>query len=173
MRTLVLDSTFFPVKVVGWQKAMILLLTGRAEVVTEYGDKTIRSVSQSFNLPKILRLYNRHRAKRNVKFSRINVYYRDNFQCQYCACRPPADKLTFDHVLPASRGGKTSWENVVTSCAECNHKKANRTPKEAGIRLLKSPIMPKWSPQLCLKLKDTDPDEWYQWFPNMRPKIAS
>ena len=77
MRTLVLDSTYFPVKIVGWQKAMILILTGRAEIVTEYEDNFIRTVSQSFQLPKILRLNNKHKAQRKVKFTRLNVFWRD------------------------------------------------------------------------------------------------
>lgn len=165
MRTLLLDSTFFPVRVISWQKAIILLITGRAEVVDVYEDKQIRSVSQSFTLPKILRLYNKHKSKRNVKFSRNNVYLRDNYKCQYCYQKFPASNLTFDHVMPASRGGETSWKNVVTCCVSCNTKKAAKTPQEAGMKLYKKPVMPDWSPQLCLKLKTNDPLEWTDWFP--------
>jgi 5-methylcytosine-specific restriction endonuclease McrA len=171
MRTLLLDSTFFPVRVISWQKAIILLVTGRAEVVDEYEDKQIRSVSQSFTLPRILRLYNKHKSKRNVKFCRTNVYFRDLHKCQYCCQQFKASDLTFDHVVPQSKGGATSWENVVTCCVACNTTKAAKTPREAGMKLMKKPVMPDWSPQLCLKLKTNDPMEWTLWFPNLK-KVA-
>ncbi len=165
MRTLILDSTYFPVKIVGWQKAMILLLTGRAEVVTEYENLKVRSVTQSYNLPKILRLIARHRGEKTVRFGRLNVYLRDNFQCQYCSEQFPPNLLTFDHVIPVSRQGRTTWENVVTCCSDCNRKKGNKLPQEAGMRLLRSPKRPNWSPELCLRIKDDDPVEWLQWIP--------
>ena len=163
MRTLVLDSTYFPVRIVNWQKAMILLLTGRAEMVTEYNDRRIMGVSNSFSLPKILRLYARHKSDRKVKFSRHNVFWRDSFKCQYCYKIHSGTQLTIDHVLPQSRGGKTTWENVVSACAPCNTKKGNKLPHEANMKLYKKPAQPKWSPQICLRLKKDDPEEWYQW----------
>ncbi|MBC99542.1 MAG: HNH endonuclease [Halobacteriovoraceae bacterium] len=164
MRTLVLDSTYFPVRIVSWQRAMILFLSGRAEMVTEYSDRKIQGVSQSFTLPKILRLHARHKSDRKVRFSRHNVFWRDAFQCQYCKKKELPSKLTLDHVLPQSRGGKTTWENIVSCCSPCNTKKANRLPHEAGMKLLKRPKIPKWSPQLYLRLKNDDPEEWNQWF---------
>jgi 5-methylcytosine-specific restriction endonuclease McrA len=165
MRTLVLDSTYFPVKIVSWQKAMILLFTGRAEVVTEYADLKVRSVSQSFNLPKILRLVARHRGDKTVRFGRANVYLRDNHQCQYCADHFPTNLLTFDHVIPISRQGRTSWENVVTCCGDCNRRKGNKLPHEVGMHLLRPPRRPNWSPELCLRIKEDDPAEWFEWLP--------
>jgi 5-methylcytosine-specific restriction endonuclease McrA len=168
MRTLVLDSTYFPVKIVGWQKAMILMLTGRAEIVTEYEDNIIRSVSESFQLPKILRLNNKHKAQKKVKFTRLNVFWRDAFKCQYCLTQLPGEKLTFDHVVPSSKGGPTSWENVVTCCPGCNTKKSDKSLKRSGMKLYKKPIRPDWSPQLCLRLKIDDPDEWFDWLPGSR-----
>ena len=164
MRTLVLDSTYFPVRIVNWQKAMILLFTGRAEMVTDYPDRKIMGVSNSFSLPKILRLYNRHKSDKKVRFSRHNVFWRDSFQCQYCSKRYKASTLTIDHVLPQSRGGKTTWENVVSACSPCNTKKGNKLPHEANMKLLVKPSESKWSPQVCLRLKKDDPQEWYQWF---------
>ncbi len=164
MRTLVLDSTYYPVRIVNWQKAMILLFTDRAEIVTEYQDRRIAGVTNSFTLPKILRLYSRHKSEKKVRFSRQNLFWRDAFKCQYCLEIHSASLLTIDHVLPQSRGGKTSWENVVSACAPCNTKKGNKLPHEANMRLLKKPEQPKWSPQICLRLKEDDPEEWYQWF---------
>ncbi len=169
MRTLILDNTYFPIKIVNWQKAMVLLLTGRAEIVTEYIDRKVQGVSQSFTLPKILRLYNRHKAEKRVRFSRYNIFWRDSFQCQYCRAKLPGSKLTLDHVLPQSRGGKSNWENLVTCCSACNVKKGDKTPEEAHMKLLKKPKQPSWSPQLCLRLKKNDPQDWYDWFPNLTP----
>tara|TARA_R110002072_G_scaffold64203_9_gene159994 strand:+ start:42071 stop:42583 length:513 start_codon:yes stop_codon:yes gene_type:complete len=165
MRTLVLDNTYFPVRIVNWQKAMILLFTGRAEVLTEYEGQKVRSTSQSFALPKTLRLFNRHRTSHRVKFSRQNVFWRDNFQCQYCFIKLPASKLTIDHVIPQSKSGPTTWDNVVACCAGCNVKKGSMLPKEADMILKIPPRVPKWSPQLCLRVKKEDPLDWNNWFP--------
>lgn len=167
MRTLLLDSTFFPVRVVGWQKAMILLLSGRAEVVDEYSEIPIRSISQSFNLPKVLRLFNRHKSEKKVRFTRQNVFWRDAWTCQYCAVRFPAKELTFDHVIPRAKNGETSWENVVTACRACNIKKAAKTLQEANMKLIKPAQKPRWTPVICLRLKEDDPEEWTQWFPSL------
>lgn len=169
MRTLLLDNTYFPVKIVGWQKAMILLLTGRAEVVLDYQNRSIRSVDNVFALPMILKLNRRHQSSKNVRFSRMNVFLRDKCRCQYCAVGLPVKELTFDHIIPQSKGGATNWENIVTCCQSCNTKKGARTPKEAGMRLLKAPRRPNWSANLCLKLKEGDPEEWYDWIPGNRP----
>lgn len=143
---------------------MILFLSGRAEMVTEYQEKKIQGVGSSFSLPKILRLHAKHRSDKKVRFSRHNVFWRDKFHCQYCFRHQPLNRLTIDHVLPQSRGGKTSWENVVSACAPCNTKKGNKLPHEANMKLKNRPLKPNWSPQLYLRLKKDDPEEWYQWF---------
>ncbi len=147
---------------------MILLLTGRAELVDEYENQKIRSVNESFSLPRILRLYSRHRSSKDVRFTRQNVFWRDQFQCQYCAEQLPGTKLTFDHVLPSSRGGGTNWENIVSCCHDCNTRKGNKTPKEAGMKLVKKPARPRWTPELCLRLKDNDPEQWFTWMPGKK-----
>ncbi len=151
---------------------MILLLTGRAEVVTEYSDKIINSVTQSFFLPKILRLNNRHKSSHQVIFSRLNVYHRDDFTCQYCKIKYPVNNLTFDHVIPQSKGGTTSWDNIVTCCKICNCKKGDKSVYEFGKELHKIPKTPKWSPELCLRLKEDDPVEWWHWMPNFQKESA-
>lgn len=168
MRTLLLDSTFFPIRVVNWQKAMILLLTGRAELVDEYENQTIKSVTQNFNLPRILRLYNRHKSSHTVRFTRQNVFWRDAFRCQYCGGRFSGSDLTFDHVIPSSRGGGTNWVNIVSACHDCNTRKGNKTPEEANMPLLQKPRQPGWTPEVCLRLKDDDPDEWRFWLPQSK-----
>jgi 5-methylcytosine-specific restriction endonuclease McrA len=171
MRTLLLDCNYFPVKIISWQKAMVLFLSNRAELVDAYDDKLIRTVSKSFKLPKVLRLFQPHKLCRNVKFTRMNVFYRDNFQCQYCSIKLPANELTFDHVTPVSQNGKTNWDNVVTCCRDCNTKKGSKTLLDANMRLLKVPKKPRWSPELCLRLLDNDPIEWWDFFPEK--KLAS
>ena len=94
-----------------------------------------------------------------VKFSRRNVFLRDRYTCQYCAVGYTPKELTIDHVVPRSRGGPNSWTNCVTSCEDCNTKKANRTPQECGLTLLKEPRMPKWTP-IAGMLPVTRPDSW-------------
>ena len=150
---------------------MILLLTERAEMVDEYEDKIIRSVSSSYKLPKVLRLFQTHKLSRNVKFTRMNVFFRDYFQCQYCSIKLPATELTFDHVIPISKLGATNWENVVTCCKSCNSEKGSKSLKAANMKLLRIPKKPRWSPELCLRLLENDPIEWWNFFP--KTKIAS
>jgi 5-methylcytosine-specific restriction endonuclease McrA len=168
MRTLLLDSAFFPVKVINWQKAMILFITGRAEVIDEYLNIDIRSINESFKLPKILRLFSRHKGNKIVRFTRYNVFWRDNFRCQYCRKKFVIGQLTFDHLIPQSRGGDTSWDNIVTACHKCNTKKGAKTLKESGMKLAKQPKRPRWTPELCLKLQQDDPDEWFDWLPRIK-----
>ncbi|MCB9063058.1 MAG: HNH endonuclease [Halobacteriovoraceae bacterium] len=165
MRTLLLDNSFFPIKVISWQKAMILLLTSRAEIVDEYSDFTVRSPRKHFNVPKILRLYSKHQGPKKIKFNRLNVYLRDDFSCQYCTLKFDYNDLTFDHVLPQSRGGKTSWINIVTCCKLCNLRKGNKTPREANMKLKRLPHEPQWSARLVIKMLDDDPEEWFYWLP--------
>ena len=172
MRTLLLDSSFSPVEVIDWKRAIILLLTGRAEAIDNYDDINIRSPNESFRLPKTLRLFNIHRSSRTVKFSRFNILFRDHFECQYCGKHGNAKELTIDHVIPVSRGGDNSWENVVTACGPCNSKKGNKLLKEMGVKLKIEPARPRWTPQVIIKLKENDPLEWLDWIPH-KLKIAA
>ena len=172
MRTLLLDSTYFPVRVINWQKAMILLLTGRAEVVDEYDSIPIRSITKSFKLPRVLRLFSRHKSKFEMRFTRQNVYWRDGHTCQYCAKKFGQVDLTFDHVLPRSKGGPTSWENVVTACQSCNNKKGDKLLKETNMKLLKKAKRPSWTASVCLHLKENDPEEWQDWVGGLKRQEA-
>jgi len=110
------------------------------------GDPFIRTVRMRVRMPEVivLRSYDGLPA-RSVPFGRRNLYRRDAYTCQYCGRRPGAADLTIDHVLPRSRGGKTSWENCVLACVDCNKRKANRPPEEAGMRLQRPPATPQWS----------------------------
>lgn len=97
--------------------------------------------------------------RREVSFSRRNLYRRDGYSCQYCGRRRPPDELSIDHVMPRSRGGKTSWENCVLACVRCNTKKANKTLRESGFMLLRAPSKPTWSP-LLESIPQAHPPSW-------------
>lgn len=161
MRTLLLDCNYFPVKIIHWQKAIVLLIAERAEVIEEYQDIKIRSISKSITLPKILKLYKTHKLSFNVKFTRTNVFLRDAFSCQYCGIKQNEKELTFDHVIPVSREGKTTWDNVVTCCKKCNSKKGPHLLHQTNMKLIKPPKKPHWSPDFCFRLEEHDPQEWY------------
>jgi 5-methylcytosine-specific restriction endonuclease McrA len=107
-------------------------------------------------------------VKRGVKFSRINVFTRDGFRCQYCSKQFGMRDLNYDHVRPRHLGGRTVWDNIVTSCYPCNSKKANRTPEQAGMKLRKQPVKPKSLPMVCPKF---DPKgilpSWIPYFGSM------
>ncbi len=97
--------------------------------------------------------------RREVSFSRRNLYRRDGYSCQYCGRRRPLDELSIDHVMPRSRGGKTTWENCVLACVRCNTKKANKTLRESGFQLLRAPGKPTWSP-LLESIPQAHPPSW-------------
>lgn len=151
--TLLLNSTYEPMKVISWKKAISLWWNSKVEIVEEYSDYDLKSVSFTMKCPAVVRLLSYVKGSKTcVKFSRLNVFSRDNFACQYCGVQPGTSRLTYDHVLPKSRGGKTTWENIVTACVPCNNKKDDRTPAEAKMRLRKSPVKPKERPYVSLTL---------------------
>lgn len=162
-KALLLDSSYYPIQILDWRKAMVLFFTGRAEVVEHHEKIKIRSTSDQFKLPKVMRLFCSFKRLSRVKFNRANVFMRDKYRCQYCGGKFTREELTFDHVLPKSRGGRTSWENIVTSCHACNNKKADRTPEECGFSLLKKPLEPKWNALMGLKLSRSEAMLWSTW----------
>ena len=146
MRTLVLNAGYEPVQLVSWQKALCLVLSQKAEVVSQYG-AVVRSVSQEFPLPSVVRLVRYVRAMSRialVRCTRRNVLQRDHYQCQYCGVKCRQQSITLDHVVPRSKGGKTVWTNVVAACHNCNRKKGNRSPERACLKLLREPRRPSW-----------------------------
>ena len=163
MKALLLDSSYYPVEMIDWKKAMILFFTGRAEVVEHHTGLRINSPNESYKLPKVMRLFGKFKNFSKIHFNRNNLFYRDKHTCQYCAQKFKACDLTFDHVLPKSRGGETSWTNIVSCCDKCNSKKANRTPKEWGVRLLNKPIEPKWTPMMAFRLSKNELSLFSSW----------
>ena len=159
--TLLLNSTFEPLKVITWKKAVIMVMLEKVEVIQEY-ERFIRGVSFALRLPAVIRL-NRFIKRRApiVKFSRQNLYVRDRRRCQYCGTPFEHKYLTYDHVIPRSKGGQTEWTNVVTCCLACNLRKGGRTPEEAGMSLIRKPRVPVWIPLLTMSLGiDETPAPW-------------
>lgn len=161
MQTLMLDQGYAPLKVIPWQRAIRLLTLGKVEVVEEY-DSEVRTTFLAIKVPAVVRLLRAfRRPKKPVKFSRVNIYGRDGYRCQYCGDKRPMDDLTYDHVLPRSRGGRTTWTNIVTCCSPCNLKKADRTPAEAGMKLLREPKQPIEAPVVMVAIsRESAPAAW-------------
>jgi 5-methylcytosine-specific restriction endonuclease McrA len=160
-RTLLLNATFEPLAIVPWKKAVTLLFLEKVEVVKEY-DKEIRSVSSRVRLPSVVKL---RRFVRNghvtVRFSRKNIFLRDDYTCQYCGKRFEPKHLTCDHIVPRSRGGVTEWTNIVTSCFRCNFTKGDRLPEEVEMVPLRKPTRPSGFYVLLLNLGiKTLPEYW-------------
>lgn len=160
-QTLLLNQGFEPIKVISWQRAITLLFLGKVEVLEEY-DHNIRSVTMIIKIPAVVRLLRAFRRHaRPVKFSRVNIYARDGHRCQYCGVKCSTNDLTYDHVIPRSKGGLTNWENIVSACYACNREKANRTPAEARMKLLALPVRPTWMPAVQIRVSTHSvPDAW-------------
>jgi len=141
---LLLNVSYEPLRVIGWQRAMTLILLDKAEIV-EARDCLVRSAHETFVLPSVAKLTSMARWRRqHMKFSRTNVFRRDEFTCQYCYKRHSPKDLSLDHIHPRSKGGRTTWRNIVTACKRCNQTKEDRTPRQAGMRLLREPFAPRW-----------------------------
>ena len=130
--------SYFPLSLWSWQESLKAVFLDRVSVVSEY-DVVARSPSQEFRLPSVIALKEYIPMNRQPAFTRFNVFLRDKFECQYCGDR---NDLTFDHVLPRSKGGLTTWDNVVAACAPCNLRKANRLPREIGMHPIQKPYQP-------------------------------
>ena len=184
---LVLNRSFCAVRVVSVRRALILLCRQIAEIVniedknwqsydlTSWRDLSdmhrqfesrssfdwIKGVSYDLIVPRIVRLLSYDKLPRNiVKFNRRNIFARDNNRCQYCGKKFPHSELSLDHILPRSRGGLANWENIVCSCLKCNVKKANRTPTEAGMKLINKPVKPTKNPAVTLSLSRKKYSSW-------------
>lgn len=165
---LVLDVGMRPLRVESWQRAICDLFLGKVEVVEwkyQAKDRTIQGASGQWPMPSIVRVLSQFKIDRvRVKFSRLNIYTRDKFTCQFCGRRflsRDLKELTLDHVMPRSRGGKTTWENTVAACVDCNMRKADRTPAEARMPLLHVPKKPAYLPAMSVKMDTRNlPDEW-------------
>ena len=190
-RILVLNRLWQPVNIVGVKRGFSLLCQDYAQVIhtsegtfeiLDFGNwvifseeypptnpsDSIQTVRLSLRIPKVLllRIYDRLPIH-EMKFNRQNLFERDGFRCQYCTRAFLSKDLNLDHVIPRDRGGKTSWENVVTSCIRCNSRKGNRLPHEAGMRLVRRPQRPRWRPFVSSLAEDRCDDSWIQ-FMNLK-----
>lgn len=182
-QVLVLNRCWQAVNVVGVKRAFSLLIQGHADVIhQEAGDfqlydfdqwldssetskdnnrDYIHTVSHFIRMPRviILKFFDRLPIK-EIKFHRKNIFDRDHSRCQYCGNNFKESELNLDHVIPRHHGGRTSWENVVTSCIRCNSRKANRLPHEAGMKLIRKPTKPKWRPFVSLEENKNQDRSW-------------
>lgn len=133
--------SYFPLSLWSWQDAVKAVFLRRVVVVSEY-ERSVRSPSREIRLPSVIVLKEYVPVARRPAFTRFNVFLRDRFSCQYCGGAFAADRLTFDHVTPRVRGGRTEWTNVVTACEPCNLRKGHRMPRESGIFPLRTPYQP-------------------------------
>ena len=174
---LVLNRFFIPVSVTSLKRAFILLYGGAAKAVAEdyetydfnswadvavaKEEDCIKTVTQIIKAPRVIILL-RYEGyfKKQPKFNRINIFRRDNSDCQYCGKRFPKQELTIDHVIPKSQGGKSVWDNVVCCCGKCNRKKGGKTPEQANMKLLNKPVKPKWGPFSNVFIKAVRYKEW-------------
>jgi 5-methylcytosine-specific restriction endonuclease McrA len=174
---LVLNSLYQAVQVTGVRRAFRLFYSGRARAVTpdfssydfenwcdlppRAGDDVIRTPTRTIRIPRVIQLIQYDRLpSREVRFTRRNIFYRDKNRCQYCGGVFRQRDLNLDHVVPLSRGGKSTWDNVVCACVPCNTRKGDRSPSDAGMRLVRRPKKPAGHPMLRATWIGPCPEEW-------------
>ena len=159
LRALVLNLDYTPITVCTVQRAFLLVFLRKAELIKANSANKLHTVSTSYPLPAVIKL-NRYVnvPYKGVVLSRENVFKRDGFKCQYCGTEK---ELTIDHLIPKAKGGKTSWNNLVTACKSCNSKKGNYSPEEAGLRLAFKPYRPSY----IMYLKDLSGNNYEDWKP--------
>lgn len=165
-RVLVLNQDYSPVMVCSVQRAFLLTYLNKTEVIAPALGKKIRSVSATFPMPAVIRLLHYVRIPyKGVNLTRLNVFKRDGFECQYCGAKK---ELTLDHVLPKARGGKSTWKNLVTACKRCNTKKGNYLPEEANMELGVKP----YKPSYIIFLRDFSGYTCDEWRPFLNAKAS-
>ena len=139
--------SYFPLSLWSWQEAVKAIFMDRVAVVSHY-DRMIRSPGHKMQLPSVVALKEYVPQDRRPPFTRFNLFLRDRFTCQYCSKSLPTHDLTFDHVVPRSKGGRTSWTNIVTACTQCNLRKGNRLPHDCQMHPTVKPEVPsRWQLQ--------------------------
>ncbi len=187
--TLVLNRSWRPVHVTTVRRALCMLFRDAARVVAPEtlstftfdewleqpladDDLILRSPSVRLAAPEVILLVRYDRVPcHEAPFTRRNLFLRDDFTCQYCGRRTATDRLSVDHIMPRSRGGTTTWENCVLACVACNARKADRSLKESGLRLLRPPVRPRWTPYLNLRPSQRM-DSWSRFSPEHHRRSA-
>ncbi len=180
-QVLVLNRSYIPINVITVRRAFVLLYQGMVRAVDREFEtfdfkswselsiathhETVGLINRLIRVPRVVLLTTYDRVpRRHVRFSRHNIYVRDGNTCQFCGRHHPRSELNLDHVIPRSQGGKTVWENVVTSCIPCNRKKGGVAPHEVGMKLLRPPARPRWTPFMDFSLKEIRYVEWKPFF---------
>jgi len=168
MKVLALSHSYEPIGVIPWQKAINLYFSGKVQILAEYSN-SVHSPSRSMNIPSVVVFKNSKRNRiKSARFSRKNVWIRDEGRCQYCGINVSVKIYTLDHVIPKVHGGTTCWTNVVTCCYACNQKKGHKNLQQSGMKLLKPVVKPQSLPYL----HDVDffhlntsqmPEDWKFW----------
>ena len=174
-KVLVLNRSYLPVNITSVRRALSLLYQDIARAVDEQyrtfdfaswadlaaHEESIGLIDRAIRVPRVILLLGYDRVpRRHVRFSRFNIYSRDHNRCQYCGRRFARAELNLDHVIPRSKGGTSAWENVVCSCHRCNRLKGGRTPSEAGMRLIRHPFRPQWTPFMVEAISPRRHKEW-------------
>ena len=176
-KVLVLNRSYFPVHITSVRRAFALLYQGIAKAVDQQyrtfdyeswsalsasvHDETVGLIGRVIRVPRVILLVSYDRVpRRRVRFSRFNVFARDKNTCQYCGKRFSRSELNLDHVIPRSQRGLSTWENIVCSCFRCNRVKGGRRPEEAGMRLIKKPVQPEWTPFMLETFTFKGYQEW-------------
>lgn len=166
MQALLVDRNYMALSIISWQKAIKLLVKGKAEAIETKSKIIVRGILGAVSIPTILRLvvdipWRAHRSR--MRFTRRNVMIRDNYQCQYCGKKlgkGNKSTSTIDHVIPRTQGGPTNYTNCVACCKDCNSYKSGRTPEEAGMKLLTTPRKPSFLVLYKHYLTSSSPEEW-------------
>jgi len=162
---LVLNQNYEPLNICQVRRAVILILYGKAEVL-ENGRGSLHSVNSAFDIPSVIRISHLvKRPFRQRKLTKLEIFNRDQYTCQYC--NRQIGELTLDHVIPKQRGGEQTWENLVSACIPCNRHKAGRTPSEAGMTLLRNPHPPSYNGFHVPYHYLLHHSEWQDYLPNM------
>lgn len=176
-KVLVLNRSFLPIDTTTVKRAFCMVVSGVAKIVDKQyrmfdfqswaalsqssSTDVIGLVNKAIRVPRVIILLAYDRLpKREIRFSRHNIFVRDKNRCQYCGLQKERSELNLDHVIPRSQGGKTSWENIVCSCLDCNRKKGGRRPEEAGMRLRTQPRKPKWKSTFLPAIKEVLYSSW-------------
>ncbi len=168
MYTLVVSNGMMAVRIISWQKAIKLYYNEKVRIQHWYTDKVIRTPNGTHPMPCVVsEIGSKSNTKRVVRLTKHNLYLRDKGKCQYCDKRMTKDEATIDHVIPRSKGGKHTWDNVVLCCLGCNQYKGDDLLENAGVRLKKKPYAPTVSPTRW-GIIDNVPDEWTYYIPELK-----
>lgn len=169
-KVLFLNSSYEPLSLMNWQRAFLLSYLDKVDVLAYYERFKINSAGgKAYSVPAVVKSRDYIKTRKSlVRFSRTNIYLRDKYVCQYCGKPFGPKSLTFDHIIPKSRGGETTWNNIVTACKKCNVRKKDKTPEEARMPLLNTPKLTGKDWRLLLDIEaNSIPREWIQFLPGI------